>query len=102
LNVVVDHRRGALLPEIAAEYAARLNKRLGIAEVEVRSAAALEPEKRARLEQSLAQATNQKIAAGYEVDPALVGGAVVRMGSVIYDGSVREQLRRLEQSLASE
>jgi F0F1-type ATP synthase delta subunit len=36
------------------------------------------------------------------VDPALVGGAVVRMGSVIYDGSVREQLRRLEQSLASE
>lgn len=102
LNVVVDHRRAALLPEIADEYAAELNKHEGIAVAQVTSASQLEAEKRTRLETALSQVTKQKIAAGYAVDPALVGGAVVRIGDTIYDGSVEEHLRRLEQSLASE
>ncbi|HXN65260.1 MAG TPA: ATP synthase F1 subunit delta [Candidatus Acidoferrales bacterium] len=102
LKVLVDHRRTSLLPEIASEYVAKLNRHLGVSEVEVTSAVSLEQEKRTRLEQALAQSTQHKIAAQYDVDPALVGGAVVRIGSTIYDGSVSEQLRRLEQSLISE
>ncbi|HET9399843.1 MAG TPA: ATP synthase F1 subunit delta [Candidatus Acidoferrales bacterium] len=102
LLVILDHRRVALLPEIAESFRRKLNERLGIAEAQVESAAALDPKERADLEQAFAQVTQKKIAAEYSVDPALVAGAVVRIGSVIYDGSVREQLRRLEKSLAAQ
>lgn len=102
LFVIIDHRRGALLPEIAASYTRKLNERLGIAEAQVESAAPLDAKERADLEQAFARVTQKKISADYSVDPALVAGAVVRIGSVIYDGSVREQLRRLEKSLAAQ
>lgn len=102
LLVIIDHRRGALLPEIAASYQSKMNERMGIAEARIESAAPLDPKERADLEQAFARVTQKKISAQYSVDPALVAGAVVRIGSVIYDGSVREQLRRLEKSLAAQ
>jgi F-type H+-transporting ATPase subunit delta len=102
LDVVVDHRRAGLLPEIAEAYTARLNTRMGIAEAAVTSASALSAEERAKLVAGLERATRLKISAQYSVDSALLGGAVVRIGDVIYDGSVREQLRRMELELASE
>ncbi len=102
LNVVVDHRRGGLLPEISEAYTAKLNTRLGIAEAAVTSAAELNTQEKTGLVQGLERATGLKILARYAVDPALLGGAAVRIGSVIYDGSVREQLRRLETEMAAE
>jgi len=102
LQVVADHRRAALLPEIAESFTQKFNSRMGIAVAKVDSAAPLDAQERADLEQAFARVTQKKISAEYAVDPALVGGAVVRIGSVIYDGSVREQLRRLEKSLASD
>lgn len=102
LNVVVDHRRGALLPEISEAFAAKLNKKLGIAEAAVTSATELSAQEKIALVQGLGRATGLKIVAQYAVDPALLGGAAVRIGDVIYDGSVREQLRRLEAKLASD
>lgn len=102
LNVVVDHRRAGLLPEIADEYTAKLNVKLGIAEAAVTSAAELSAQEKAGLVKGLERATGLKIVAKYAVDAALLGGAAVRIGSVIYDGSVREQLRRLEVELATE
>jgi F-type H+-transporting ATPase subunit delta len=88
LNVVVDHRRGGLLPEIAEAYTRKLNTKLGIAEAAVTSANELSSTERTGLVSAL--------------EPELLGGASVRIGSVIYDGSVREQLRRLEAELATE
>jgi F-type H+-transporting ATPase subunit delta len=102
LDVVVDHRRSGLMPEIAAAYTARLNARLGIAEATVTSANTLSTEEKARIVQGLERSMKLKISAQYSVDAALLGGAVVRIGDVIYDGSVREQLRRMELELASE
>lgn len=102
LQVVADHRRAALLPEIAESFTAKFNRRMGIAIAKVDSASPLDAVERSELEQAFANATQRKIMAEYAVDPALVGGAVVRIGSVIYDGSVREQLRRLEKSLAAQ
>jgi F-type H+-transporting ATPase subunit delta len=102
LNVVVDHRRAGLMPEIASAYTARLNTKLGIAEAAVSSASTLSMEERTNVVAGLERSTQLKISAQFSVDPALLGGAVVRIGDVIYDGSVREQLRRLEVELASE
>lgn len=102
LDVVVDHRRAGLLPEIAAAYTARLNTKMGIAEAAVTSTNVLSAEEKSALVTGLERATRLKISAQYSVDSALLGGAVVRIGDVIYDGSVREQLRRLEAELASE
>jgi F-type H+-transporting ATPase subunit delta len=102
LNVIVDHRRAGILPEIAEAYAARLNQRLGIAIASVKSAGELSAQEKTRLVQGLEKSTGKKIQAHYAVDAALLGGAVVRIGSVIYDGSVKEQLRRMESALAAE
>jgi F-type H+-transporting ATPase subunit delta len=102
LNVVVDHRRAGVLPEIAEAYTARLNDRLGIAIASVTSSSEMSAQEKARLVQGLEVTTGKKIEAQYAVDPALLGGAVVRIGSVIYDGSVKEQLRRIEAALAVE
>lgn len=102
LNVVVDHRRGGLLPEIAEAYTRKLNTKLGIAEAAVTSANELSAAERAGLVSALERATGLKIVANYAVDAELLGGASVQIGSVIYDGSVREQLRRLEAELATE
>ncbi|MFZ0820252.1 MAG: ATP synthase F1 subunit delta [Candidatus Acidiferrales bacterium] len=102
LNVIVDHRRAGMLPEIAEAYTARLNQRLGIAIAAVTSAGELSAQEKTRLVQGLEKSTGKKIQAHYAVDAALLGGAVVRIGSVIYDGSVKEQLRRMESALAIE
>ncbi len=102
LNVIVDHRRAGILPEIADAYAARLNERLGIAIASVTSAGELSAQEKTSLVQGLEKSTGKKIEALYFVDAALLGGAVVRIGSVIYDGSVKEQLRRMEATMAVE
>lgn len=102
LNVIVDHRRAGILPEIAGAYAARLNERLGIAIATVTSAGELSAQEKMGLVQGLEKSTGKIIEAQYAVDAALLGGAVVRIGSVIYDGSVKEQLRRMEATLAVE
>jgi F-type H+-transporting ATPase subunit delta len=98
--VVADHRRGALLPEIAVSYTQRLNTKMGIVVADVASAAQLSDTEQSQLEKAFAIVTDMKIAATYEVNSDLVGGAVVKIGSVIYDGSVKEQLRRMQEKLA--
>jgi F-type H+-transporting ATPase subunit delta len=102
LSLVVEHRRAGLMPEIAVAYTAMLNKKLGIAEAAVTSAKELSAAEKKGLVQGLERATGLKISAEYAVDATLLGGATVRIGDVIYDGSVREQLRRLEAELAAE
>jgi F-type H+-transporting ATPase subunit delta len=102
LFVIVDQRRAALLPEIEQAFSALLDARLGITQAKVTSAANLSPKERAELDRALAHLTWRKVQAQYETNPALIGGAVVRIGSTIYDGSVRAQLERLRARLISE
>ena len=102
LLVLADNRRTALLPEIALAYHAVLLERMGIAEAQVTSPSELTSAQRKELNAALERLTGKKVEARYSLDPALMGGAVVRIGSTIYDGSVREQLERLRTRLASE
>lgn len=102
LFVVVENRRSLLLPQIQQAFEALLYVRLGVAEAQVTSAEELSPQEKADLNRVLERLTGKKVETRYGLDSALLGGAVVRIGSTIYDGSVREQLNRLRAQLASE
>ena len=102
LLVIVDGRRTALLPEIEREFHAELLARLGVAEAYVTSARDLTEAEQTEMKRGLEKQTGKQIQAVFGVDPELIGGAVARVGSTIYDGSVRAQLGRLRARLASE
>lgn len=99
---IVDHRRTDLLREIEGALAEEMNARLGIAEARVTSAWALNDGEKKQLTAALEKRTGKKIEAQFQEDKSLLGGAVVRVGSTIYDGSVREQLNRLREQLETE
>lgn len=102
LFVIVENQRAALLPEITRAFEAELLDRLGKAEAEVTSTHELTAEQKGELDKALEGLTGKKIEARYRVDAALLGGTLVRIGSTIYDGSVRAQLERLGARLAAE
>jgi F-type H+-transporting ATPase subunit delta len=102
LLVLIDNRRASLLDEIQAAYQEQLYARLGVADVYVMSARDLSEPEKTELARALEKLTGKRVEAHYGVDPELIGGAVVRIGSTIYDGSVREQLNRMRDWLATE
>lgn len=102
LFVVIDKRRMALLPEIQQAFETQLDERQGIARASVISARDLKEVEKKQLRAALERLSGQRVEARFDLDPALIGGAVVRVGSTIYDGSVRTQLQRLRTRLESE
>jgi F-type H+-transporting ATPase subunit delta len=102
LFVAVDNARTQQLPHIIATFQEVIRQRQGIAEAQVESAMELNAAQRAQLLQTLERVTGKKIQAKYSLDPALLGGAVVRIGDTIYDGSLKNQLNHMRARLAAE
>ncbi len=102
LFVVIDQRRMGLLPEIQQAFEARLDEMEGVARADVTTARELNERERKQLRTVLERLSGRRVEANYELDPALIAGAVVRVGSTIYDGSVRMQLERLRIKLESQ
>jgi F-type H+-transporting ATPase subunit delta len=102
LCVLVDHRRTELLFEIQEQFRTELNARQNIAEATVTSARALSADERKKLIETLENETKKKIEAQFHEDASLVGGTVVRVGSTVYDSSVRAQLDRMREQLEAE
>ena len=90
-----------LLPDLAEAYRERLLAHQNIVRAQVTSAAPLSPEKTKALEDSLAKVTGKKVELTVSVDPELLGGVVARIGSTVYDGSVKTQLERMRQELVA-
>lgn len=101
LFVIADHQRTHILPEIIAAFVDVLRKRQGIAEAEISSAVELSAAQKKEFTRTLERLTGKKIQAKYSLDPALLGGAVVRVGDTVYDGSVRNSLNELRARLAA-
>lgn len=99
--VLIDHRRIAQLDDIVDEFQHEINERLGFAEAEVSTARALTDSEKRELETQISELTGKRVKAKYVVDAKLLGGAVVQLGSTIYDGSVHGQLQRLREELVS-
>lgn len=99
--VLIDKRRTSFLDEIVRQFRQEINQRLGFAEAEITTARSLSEEERGRVERGLARLIGKRIRARYGENRALLGGAIARVGSTVYDGSVKGQLERLRQQLTS-
>jgi F-type H+-transporting ATPase subunit delta len=101
LAVVIDHRRSNDLAAIVRQVEQEINDRLGFAEAEITSARSLGDAEKKNLEQQVQRMTGKSLRARYAQDATLLGGAVVRVGSTIYDGSIEGQLKRLREQIAA-
>lgn len=99
LLLLADRDRLALLPDLAEAYHARLLDHRQIVRAEVTTAVALPPDREAALKESLAHVTGRQVQLAVRVDPAIIGGAVARVGSTVYDGSLATQLEKLKKQL---
>ena len=101
IAVIMDHGRLASLQEILAEYALVADEGSGIAEADITTARPLNDADRAELEAEVAKLAGGRVRASYKEDATLLGGAVVRIGSTVYDGSVKAQLQQLKERLVN-
>lgn len=90
------------LPDLAEAYRERLLAHHNIVRAEVTSALPLAPEKMKAVEESLSKATGKKVQLSTRVDAELLGGVVTKIGSTVYDGSVKTQLERLRKELVEQ
>jgi F-type H+-transporting ATPase subunit delta len=99
LAVITDHQRMNVLSEILDEYHSLADEQAGFAEAEITTAHPLNNGDRAELEVQVARLAGGRVRATYREDASLLGGVVVRIGSTIYDGSIRARLLGLKQKL---
>jgi F-type H+-transporting ATPase subunit delta len=99
--VLIDHRRMKFLGPIVKQFETELDQRLGFAEAEIVSAHELNQNDRELLESQMQKVTGKKVRARYSSNESILGGAIVKVGSTIYDGSVAGQLERIRQAISS-
>jgi F-type H+-transporting ATPase subunit delta len=99
--VLIDHRRVQFLGRIVEQIKKELDARLGFAEAQITSARDLGDDEKRSLESQIEKATGKKVRAQFGLDASLLGGAVVRVGSTIYDGSVKGQLEKIKEAISS-
>jgi F-type H+-transporting ATPase subunit delta len=102
LYVVVDRRRIEEIARIREAFEAAVDERMGVVKADVTSAQEMNDAQRNALQAELSRLTRKQVRASYSVDPALLGGAIARTGSIIYDGSVKGQLEALRHRLKSD
>lgn len=100
LRVLLKNQRLADLPQVTAKLSQILDERSGVISADVTSAQTLPAATTAALSESLGKITGKKVNLNFDTDESLLGGIVTRIGSTVYDGSVRNQLERLREELA--
>ena len=101
LLLLAERDRIALMPDLLKAYRNRLNDHNHVVRAELVTATALPAERVSMLEQRLGRATGRRVLLEPRVDPTIIGGAVTRIGSTVYDGSVTTQLRKMGEALTS-
>jgi F-type H+-transporting ATPase subunit delta len=101
IAILIDKRRINFLAAIVKQFEQDLNQRLGFAVAEITSARDLSDQERRTLESEAEKLTGKKVRANYAKDASILGGAIIKIGSTIYDGSVKGQLERMKEVLSS-
>ncbi len=101
LAVLIDNNRIAHVAAVAAEWRSILQQQQGIRPAEIVTARELSQEERNALAAEVAKLAGARIDASFKLDKGILGGTVVRIGSTVYDGSVRGRLERLREALTS-
>ena len=101
LAVLMSHGRLAALDEILEQYRLEMNRRLGISEAEVITARKLATAERKEMERHVAELAGTTVRATFREDASLIGGGIVRIGSTVYDGSIKGSLEKLKERLVA-
>jgi F-type H+-transporting ATPase subunit delta len=101
VRTLADNHRLGYLPEIADLFATFKDEAEGVADVTVTSAAALDQAQRDKLAAALGRRLKRKVRLHCETDPALIGGAILRSGDLVIDGSLRTRLNRIAYELTA-
>jgi F-type H+-transporting ATPase subunit delta len=99
--VLIDHRRVPFLERIIRQLEKELDARMGFAEAQIISARELGDDEKREMESQVEKLTGKKVRAHFGLDASLLGGATVRVGSTIYDGSVKGQLEKIREEITS-
>ncbi len=102
VGLLAERDRLAMLSEVADAFADRVRKANRIISAEVVTAVPLPDHSRAALAAALGRAAGGEVTITERVDPAIVGGVIAKVGSVVFDGSVTTQLARMRQKLVAE
>ena len=100
LLLMAERDRLVLLPEVAQAFSERVLDYQQVVRAQVTTAVALAPDKLAALQQGIARATGRQVQLEANVDASMIGGAITRIGSTVYDGSVTTQLQKMKERLA--
>lgn len=99
IAVLISHNRIAHVAEVAEAYRRLLQEQLGIHSAEITTARELDTKEREALLAEVGKLAGGRVEASFKLDAAILGGTVVRIGSTVYDGSVRGRLDRLRDAL---
>ena len=102
LQVLLQNHRLADLQEINKRFTDELDQRSNIVSAQVTTARPVPEQTQAALRARIAQLTGRDVRLQFATDEELIGGVVTRIGSTIYDGSVRGQLQQIKEKLISE
>ena len=100
LKVLLQNQRLTELAEINKKLADILDQRAGTVAATVTTARPIPADVHERLRGTLASLTGKKVRIEFITDPGLIGGVVARIGSTVYDGSVRNQLQQIKEKMA--
>jgi F-type H+-transporting ATPase subunit delta len=99
LKLLLEHYRLSYLRAIYDQFRHQINEREGIVIAEVTTAVELAAAEREALRRKLQQMTGKRVELQFKVAPALIAGAITRIGSIVYDGSVRTRLEIIKEQL---
>ena len=101
IAVLINNDRIGEVHEVAAAWRTEMQERLGIRQAEIVTARQLSEGERAELVAGVGKLAGSRIEPTFKLDPGIIGGTVVRIGSTVWDGSVRGRLERLKEALVS-
>jgi F-type H+-transporting ATPase subunit delta len=101
LAVLINNGRIGQVREVVQAYRRLLQDQLGIRQVEIVTARDLSEQERSALAMDIGKLAGSRIEASFKLDASILGGTVVRIGSTVYDGSVRGRLARLKETLTA-
>lgn len=100
--LLLDNDRFRIVPTIARVFGKLVDETSGNVRARVTSAVELDATQKNNIRAALGEITGKNVLLETDVDESLLGGAVTRIGSMVYDGSVKSQIERLRESILAE